>query len=354
MDAHAMPASFQNVRGQMGCCGIWCGSCIVANGALNALAREFEAILDGYDILTWGANDFDPGEFRKGLASLQSLPSCPGCARGGGRKDCALRACAEGYCVSGCTECVQFTGCPHAGLLRHMREGAEAAGLFVLSPGELAAPRIERWTESLKGRFPGSILWDASVQRHGEIEEADDPTPGTSAARASAAADMLVAEAVSAYAVTAGLIRRVDDSELSWRPPLGNDWMTMAQLLMHCASFACGKAIRGFVRGDWGTPDPASADHLPRAGELPEVASRDEALALLENDRLLTMECLMEAGESPALFAPVTAPWGGAPLPLFRQLLMMIQHLVQHKGQLYYYLKLMGKDVSTPDLWGNG
>jgi len=29
----------------------------------------------------------------------------------------------------------------------------------------------------------------------------------------------------------------------------------------------------------------------------------------------------------------------------------MIAHLVQHKGQLFYYLKLMGKDVSTADLW---
>jgi len=30
----------------------------------------------------------------------------------------------------------------------------------------------------------------------------------------------------------------------------------------------------------------------------------------------------------------------------------MIQHLNQHKGQLFYYLKLQGKPVSTPDLWG--
>ena len=30
----------------------------------------------------------------------------------------------------------------------------------------------------------------------------------------------------------------------------------------------------------------------------------------------------------------------------------MIAHLAQHKGQLFYYLKLMGKDVKTDDLWG--
>lgn len=164
--------------------------------------------------------------------------------------------------------------------------------------------------------------------------------------------DVLIAEAESAYAVTARLMHRVDDSELAWRPPLGRDWMTLGQLLLHCSCFACGKAICGFVRGDWGIAGGENADHVPPAEALPSVASRDEALAFLECDRALTMACLREAGTLQSLFAPVTAPWGGAPVPLYRQLLRMIAHLVQHKGQLYYYLKLMGKDVSTPDLWG--
>jgi hypothetical protein len=30
----------------------------------------------------------------------------------------------------------------------------------------------------------------------------------------------------------------------------------------------------------------------------------------------------------------------------------MSVHLNQHKGQLFYYLKLMGEDVKTEDLWG--
>jgi hypothetical protein len=30
----------------------------------------------------------------------------------------------------------------------------------------------------------------------------------------------------------------------------------------------------------------------------------------------------------------------------------MIRHLAQHKGQLFYYLKLMGRDVDSSDLWG--
>ena len=37
---------------------------------------------------------------------------------------------------------------------------------------------------------------------------------------------------------------------------------------------------------------------------------------------------------------------------LGHRLLQMVDHLKQHKGQLFYYLKLQGKPVSTTDLWG--
>jgi len=30
----------------------------------------------------------------------------------------------------------------------------------------------------------------------------------------------------------------------------------------------------------------------------------------------------------------------------------MVAHLEMHKSQLYYYLKLLGRDVNTSHLWG--
>jgi hypothetical protein len=130
--------------------------------------------------------------------------------------------------------------------------------------------------------------------------------------------------------------------------------MTIGQLLMHCASFGCGKAVRGFVTGDWGpgVEDTTKNDHVPSAEELPSVKSVRQALELLEADRRLAIESLERAGEANMLARTVTAPWGGPDLSLFQQLLRMIAHLAQHKGQLFYYLKLMGKDVKTGDLWG--
>jgi hypothetical protein len=73
---------------------------------------------------------------------------------------------------------------------------------------------------------------------------------------------------------------------------------------------------------------------------------------LLKEDRRVTLSCIAAAGESNLLSRRITAPWGGRELSLFQQLLEMVKHLAQHKGQLFYYLKLKGKTVDSHDLWG--
>jgi len=129
--------------------------------------------------------------------------------------------------------------------------------------------------------------------------------------------------------------------------------MTMGQLLMHCARFGCGKAIQGFVEGDWGTAAAGASDelHVPPPAALPAVTSVREALELLAEDRRLALRCIGAVDDAELFGRHVAAPWGGGERPLFLQVLHMIAHLAQHKGQLFYYLKLMGKDVSTADLW---
>ena len=170
---------------------------------------------------------------------------------------------------------------------------------------------------------------------------------------------ILLSDAEATYAITEKLFRQVADSDLSWKPASGKNWMTVGQLLMHCASFGCGKAIQGFVRGDWGLPEgtgvkhSTSQDHVPPAAALPSVISVKQALELLAKDRSLAMGCIAEADEGVLLGRKLAAPWGGPEFSLFQHLLHMIAHLAQHKGQLFYYLKLMGKDLNTADLWGS-
>ncbi len=162
----------------------------------------------------------------------------------------------------------------------------------------------------------------------------------------------LLEQATTTYDLTGRLFARVADGDLPWRPATGRNWMTVGQLLLHCARYGCGLAVVGFVTGDWGEASPESAEHVPAAGELPSVTSVAEAVELLAEDRRLTLECLGALDER-ALALPAPAPpWGGPERTLFQQLELMIAHLAQHKGQLFYYLKLMGRDVNTADLWG--
>ena len=90
---------------------------------------------------------------------------------------------------------------------------------------------------------------------------------------------VLLAEAETVYALTEKLFRQVTDSDLSWKPTTGKNWMTVGQLLMHCASFGCGKAVQGFVRGDWGIPETAGPEPLDATQHVPPA----EALTSVES-----------------------------------------------------------------------
>ena len=166
---------------------------------------------------------------------------------------------------------------------------------------------------------------------------------------------ILQQDAETVYHATEGLFRMVDD--LDWKPATGKNWMTTGQLLMHCAS-ACGGNVKGFVTGKWDMPadaGEASAEPmLPAAEKMPAVKSVDEALKLLAEDKALAMKMLAQAGDDRLANERSAAPWGGPERTLFQHCNEMIWHLGQHKGQLFYYLKLQGKDVNTMNLWMGG
>lgn len=161
-------------------------------------------------------------------------------------------------------------------------------------------------------------------------------------------------DAEATYRAAEGLFKLVDGDKLDWKPATGNNWMTTGQLLKHCSN-ACGAVSRGFVTGDWsglGGDGGDEAGGLPTAEKMPTVASVDEALKLLAADKDVAMKTFAEAGEERLANDKVSAPWGGPPMALYYHLNDMVGHLAQHKAQLFYYLKLQGKDVNTMHLWG--
>lgn len=159
------------------------------------------------------------------------------------------------------------------------------------------------------------------------------------------------------YRTTAGLIDVVDEGWLDWKPATGDNWMTVGQLLRHL-THACGSGMKGFVTGDWGLPpgmtfsDIPPEEMMPKAEKLPSVSGLAEAKAMLEADRRLAVEMVERAGEERLATQIAVAPWDNKEMLLGQYLLHMVTHLQQHKGQLFYYLKLQGAGVHTGHLWG--
>jgi uncharacterized damage-inducible protein DinB len=159
------------------------------------------------------------------------------------------------------------------------------------------------------------------------------------------------------YAVADKVMALVDEDKLAWKPEGGSNWMTTGQLLKHLAT-CCGPTFKGFVTGDWGMPpdfdpkDMKPEDMLPPAETMPTTDSVAAARKELDNDKKLSLEMLAQISDDDLAKKPAPAPWDPRPVILGKRLMGMVQHIVQHKAQLYYYLKLQGKPVTTHDLYG--
>jgi hypothetical protein len=151
--------SYENVRDQIGFCGIWCGSCVVGNGTLRELTKRYEEMIAAYGLREWGPRDLDYDELSRALASIEGMPDCPGCLEGGGRDDCEIRACALARGLESCVACDEFGRCGHAAIVERMRSGAVAAGLFVKAAGTEGGESLEEWERQLERRWPCCILF---------------------------------------------------------------------------------------------------------------------------------------------------------------------------------------------------
>jgi len=151
--------AFESVKGQVGGCGIWCGSCALGNGSLRALIEGLETVLDSHGAEHWTPAEMDYGTFARGLESLKSAASCAGCRKNGGRDDCPLRSCSVERGLEDCADCPDFGSCENDELLQHMRTGAVEAGLFVRGPGQDRTELLDGWTVHLRTSWPSSILF---------------------------------------------------------------------------------------------------------------------------------------------------------------------------------------------------
>lgn len=151
--------AFENVKDQIGYCGLWCGSCIVGNGTLQALTERYRGLIKGHGVEEWGltGQGMDGNGFVNALIAIENIAICPGCLKGGGNDACTIRPCAREKKVSDCVECREKATCRNLTPLERVRTGAAKAGMLVKSGrGE---PDMAAWVAELKGKFPHSMLW---------------------------------------------------------------------------------------------------------------------------------------------------------------------------------------------------
>jgi uncharacterized damage-inducible protein DinB len=169
--------------------------------------------------------------------------------------------------------------------------------------------------------------------------------------------ELLNREIESTYTIADKLFALIGNDALEWKPSTGSNWMTTGQLLKHMTQ-SCGPAFQGFVKGDWGLPpakhssDGESDEHLPPAEKLPTLKSVAEARQLLHEDKQAALEMLAACRDEELAHKKASAPWDSSEMELGYRLFQMVDHLKVHKAQLFYYLKLQGKPVSSRKLWG--
>ena len=157
---------FENVKNQIGFCGIWCGSCVVGNGVLRELTKRYKEIIERYGLEGWAPKDFDFREFMKGLESIQAIPLCQGCLKGDGRSNCEIKACASKKKIADCSACDQPAACNNSQILHKMRTGARRAGLLVKDEYADRQKLLDKWTSELNSQWPHCIIFCSSTKNN--------------------------------------------------------------------------------------------------------------------------------------------------------------------------------------------
>ena len=155
-------AAFENVKDQIGFCGIWCGSCPAGSGAIIELTRIYEETVTKVKLEKWAPKNLDFKEFMKGLRAIQMMETCSGCHKGGGNPTCAVRICAQKRDSLNCGQCSELLTCSNFKDLEKSHPGIreDLKKIKNVDQHEL----VKKWTGELKGKFPSCILLCNAVQ----------------------------------------------------------------------------------------------------------------------------------------------------------------------------------------------
>lgn len=149
------------------------------------------------------------------------------------------------------------------------------------------------------------------------------------------------------YRATRGLIQLTPDDKLDFKPKEG--LMTVAQVLKHLAS-ALGASLSMAINNTW--PEIPEGEMLPPAEKMPKSASAAEALEEIDRDWELLKEEMEKITDGEFNQNKVNVPWMPQPMTLVEYMMQAMEHLSNHRMQLYIWLKLSGEELHTGHLYG--
>jgi hypothetical protein len=145
---------------------------------------------------------------------------------------------------------------------------------------------------------------------------------------------------LDSYRPAESLLKMVPADKLDWKPD--SSFMSLGQLIYHLSG-GIGAELRMLINGNW--PDPAEMEQ----GNLP-ACSVQEALGRLEQDKANLRKITSEITEEDFANKIVSVPWG-LTCKMEIMALDFRDHFVNHKMQLFTYLKLLGYPVNTNTLY---
>jgi len=144
---------------------------------------------------------------------------------------------------------------------------------------------------------------------------------------------------------TANLFQQVPPEKIDWKPT--NSSFTVGQQMAHIVG-AIDIYAGGITKGEWGFTSMRERFLMNR--RAPSMTA-DEALAQLNIQRASFRARVGALSEAEFAGGEVASPQMGGLFPRWRVALLFIEHHLNHKAELFMYLKMLGIKVNTGHLY---
>ncbi|MCI0707577.1 MAG: DinB family protein [Ignavibacteriae bacterium] len=141
------------------------------------------------------------------------------------------------------------------------------------------------------------------------------------------------------------LFQQVPPDKIDWKPTETS--FTAGQQMAHIVG-AMGVYCGGFTKGEWGSATMRERFMMNRHTPSLNV---EEACAQLKVQHAEFIRRVNELSEEDFAAGEIFAPQFNGKVPRWRAALLFIEHHINHKAELFMYLKILGVKVHTGHLY---